>query len=180
MWETGFDPWVRKIRDWAINIHPHTHTHVHTCVHTHTHTDVKHFLNVSLTIWIFSLVMFLFKSFAHFFLFLSYVFFSSILSFFMQIWVSDLCHFSFLWKTSFNTTSGRSESEVKVLIAQSCPTLCDLMDCNPTGSSVHGILQARILEWVHSPLQGILPTQRSSPGLLHCRQILYHLSHQGS
>ena len=30
----------------------------------------------------------------------------------------------------------------------SCPTLCDLMDCSPLGSSVHGILQARILEWV--------------------------------
>ena len=32
--------------------------------------------------------------------------------------------------------------------AQSCPTLCDLTDCSPPGSSVHGILQARILEWV--------------------------------
>ena len=33
-------------------------------------------------------------------------------------------------------------------VAQSCPTLCDPVDCNPPGSSVHGILQARILEWV--------------------------------
>ena len=33
-------------------------------------------------------------------------------------------------------------------VAQSCPTLCDSMDCRPSGSSVHGILQARILEWV--------------------------------
>jgi len=32
----------------------------------------------------------------------------------------------------------------------------------------------------HSLLQGIFPTQGSNPGLLHCRQILYHLSHQGS
>ena len=31
---------------------------------------------------------------------------------------------------------------------QSCPTLCDPIDCSPPGSSVHGILQARILEWV--------------------------------
>ena len=38
----------------------------------------------------------------------------------------------------------KSESEV----AQSCPTLCDPVDCSPPGSSVHGILQARILEWV--------------------------------
>ena len=33
-------------------------------------------------------------------------------------------------------------------VAQSCPTLCDPMDCSPPGSSVHGIIQARILEWV--------------------------------
>ena len=35
-----------------------------------------------------------------------------------------------------------------VLLAQLCLTLCDTMDCNPPGSSVHRILQARILEWV--------------------------------
>ena len=34
------------------------------------------------------------------------------------------------------------------LVTQSCPTVCDLMDYSPPGSSVHGILQARILEWV--------------------------------
>ena len=33
-------------------------------------------------------------------------------------------------------------------LAQSCPTLCNLMDCSPPGSSVHGIFQARVLEWV--------------------------------
>ena len=38
----------------------------------------------------------------------------------------------------------KSESEV----AQLCPTLCDPVDCSPPGSSVHGILQARVLEWV--------------------------------
>ena len=37
---------------------------------------------------------------------------------------------------------------VVVLVAQSYPTLCDLMDYSPPDSSVHGILQARILEWV--------------------------------
>ena len=37
----------------------------------------------------------------------------------------------------------KSESEV----AQSCPTLCDVMDCSLPGSSVHGIFQARVLEW---------------------------------
>ena len=34
------------------------------------------------------------------------------------------------------------------LFVKSYPTLCDPMDCNPPGSSVHGILQARVLEWV--------------------------------
>ena len=37
--------------------------------------------------------------------------------------------------------------KVKVLVAQFCPTLWDPMDCGPPASSVHGILQARILEW---------------------------------
>ena len=37
--------------------------------------------------------------------------------------------------------------KVKVLVTQSCPTLCDPKDCSLPGSSVHGILQARILEW---------------------------------
>ena len=68
---------------------------------------------------------------------------------------------------------------MKVLVAQSCLPLCDPMDCSPPGSSVHGILQARILEWVSpSLLQGIFLTQESNPGLPHCRHILYHLSHQ--
>ena len=40
---------------------------------------------------------------------------------------------------------------MKVLVAQLCPTLCDPMDCSLPGSSVHGILQARILEWVVVP-----------------------------
>ena len=57
-----------------------------------------------------------------------------------------------------------SESEV----AQSCPTLCDPMDCSLPGSSVHGIFQVRVLEWVAisisrgSSLPGIEP---GSPAL---------------
>ena len=64
---------------------------------------------------------------------------------------------------------------VKVLAPQSCVTACDPMDCSP-GSSVHGILQARILEW-------IFLTQGSNPcllRLLYCSWILLPLSHQGS
>ena len=143
------------------------------------------------------------------------------------------------------TGSKTSASENEV--AQSCPTLCDPVDCSPPGSSAHGILQARLLEWVaisfsrgsswprnwiqvsrgrrfnlwatreaqesevaqscptlcdpmdcslpgfsvdfpgestgvgcHFLLQGIFLTQGSNPGLLHCRQTLYPLSHQRS
>ena len=71
------------------------------------------------------------------------------------------------------------ETEVKGKFAQSCQTL------HP-----HGLWPARLLCPWNSPskntgvnscsiLQGIFPTQGSNPGLLHCRQILYHLSHQG-
>ena len=50
------------------------------------------------------------------------------------------------------------------LVTQSCPTLCDPMDCSPPGSSVHRILQARILEWVVIPFFGDLPNQETEPG----------------
>ena len=46
---------------------------------------------------------------------------------------------------------------------QSCPTLCDPMDCSLPGSSVHGILQARILEWVACPPPGDLPDPGIEP-----------------
>ena len=54
----------------------------------------------------------------------------------------------------------------KSTVTQSCPTLCDPMDCRPPGSSVQGIFQARILEWVAiSYFRGIFPTQGSKPHL---------------
>jgi len=68
-------------------------------------------------------------------------------------------------------------------LLQSCPTLCDPIDHSHPGSSVHGIFQARILEWVAMPSSRYLSAQGSNPHLLyllHCRQILYLLSHQGS
>ena len=74
----------------------------------------------------------------------------------------------------------KNKKEVKALDTQSCLTFCNPMDCSPLGSSVHGITQAKILEWVaYFLLQGIFPTQGSNPGLLHCRQTLYRLSYQG-
>ena len=70
---------------------------------------------------------------------------------------------------------------VKVLATQSCPTLCDPMDCSPSGSSVHGDSPGKNTGMgIHSLLWGIIPTQGSNSGLLHCRRILYHLSHRGS
>ena len=43
------------------------------------------------------------------------------------------------------------KQKVKVLFTQSCPILCDPMNCSPPGFSVHGILKARILEWIAIP-----------------------------
>ena len=48
------------------------------------------------------------------------------------------------------------------LVIRSCPTLCDPMDCSPPGSSFHGILQARILEWPF-PSPGELPNPEIEP-----------------
>ena len=70
---------------------------------------------------------------------------------------------------------------MSVLFTQSCPSLCDPMDCNLPGSSAHGVFQARILKWVAIPFsRGIFPSQESNPGLLPYRQILYYLSYQRS
>ena len=57
-----------------------------------------------------------------------------------------------------------STSEVKVI--QSSSTLCDPMDCGLPGSSVHGILQARILQWVAMSLPGDLPDPGLNPHLM--------------
>ena len=59
-------------------------------------------------------------------------------------------------------------------VAQLCSTLCDTMDCSPPGSSVHGILQARILWVAVSSSRGSSLTQGSNPRLLHSREIPYH------
>ena len=67
------------------------------------------------------------------------------------------------------------------LVAQSCPSFCDPVDCSQPGSSVHGDSPCKNTGvGRHFSLQGIFLTQGTNPGLQHCRQILYHLSHQGS
>ena len=63
------------------------------------------------------------------------------------------------WK---NDSQTMKEVKVKVLVTQPWLTLCDPMDCSPPRLSAHGILQARILEWVAIfLLQGNLP----NPGI---------------
>ena len=67
------------------------------------------------------------------------------------------------------------------LVAQSCLTPCDPVDCSPPGSSGHGILQARTLEWVAILLfrGSSRPRDQTWVSCIN-RQILYSLSHQGS
>ena len=61
----------------------------------------------------------------------------------------------------------------EVLVAQLCPALCNPMDYSLPGSSVHGVLQVRIPEWVAMPSsRGIFLTQGLNLGLLLCRQTL--------
>ena len=66
---------------------------------------------------------------------------------------------------------------------QSCPTLCDSMDCSPPGSFVHGISQVRILEWVAMPSPRNLPNPgvKTHISYISCtgRGVLYLGSHMG-
>ena len=81
--------------------------------------------------------------------------------------------------------SSLKNSQVKYVCAcmhvkslQSCVTLCDSMDCSPPGSSVHGVLQVRILEWVVIPFSrgSSRPRDQAHVSYVSCigRQVLYH------
>ena len=63
-------------------------------------------------------------------------------------------------------------------LLQSCPSLCDPMDCSPPGSTVHGILQVRILEWVAMPSsrRSSSPRDWTRVSYVSCigRWVLYH------
>ena len=68
-----------------------------------------------------------------------------------------------------------------VLVAQSCLTLCDTMDRSPPGSSVHGILQARILGWVALPFSRGSSWPRDQTWVAPMAgRLFYHMSHQES
>ena len=77
--------------------------------------------------------------------------------------------------------TGNKSQKVKVLATQSYPTLGDPMDCCPPGSSVHGISQARILEWaaISYSRGSSRPRDRTQVSRIAGR-FLYHLSHLGS
>ena len=89
-----------------------------------------------------------------------------------------LCNFVFVQFLLYNEMNQRN---VLCLLAQSCLTLCNLMDCSLPGSSVYGDSPGKNTGvGCRALLQGIFPTQGSNPDLLHCRQILYQLRYQGS
>ena len=67
------------------------------------------------------------------------------------MWLSKLVISISFSGTLYYHVRYHENKEVKVLVAHSCPALCDPMDCSPPGSSVPGIVQARILEWVAIP-----------------------------
>ena len=76
-----------------------------------------------------------------------------------------------------------SESNFTVKVAQLCPTLCNALDLTElSGSSVHGIPQARILEWVAIPFSKVSSRlrDRTRASCVNCRQILSCLSRQES
>ena len=87
------------------------------------------------------------------------------------------------WKTHCSSwRSAEREVYIKCVVVLSHVWLfATPMDCSSPGSSVHRDSPGRNTGvGCHALLQGIFPTQESNPGLLHCRQILYQLSHQGS
>ena len=70
--------------------------------------------------------------------------------------------------------------KIKLLIVQSYLTLCDTTDLDPRLFCPWNSPGKNTGGGCHFLLQGIFPTQRWNPGLLHCRKILYCLRHQGS
>ena len=80
---------------------------------------------------------------------------SKILTAFLKVHVKYINLNIFISKT-MTIVHGRSKQKLPLVwvseVAQSCPTLCDPIDCSLPGSSVHGIFQARVLEWVAWPL----------------------------
>ena len=95
------------------------------------------------------------------------------------------CHFTLIkaHKMYKNTIVLISITEVKkfqYVCAQLCLPLCDLTDCSPPGSSVHGISQTRILEWIAIPSPGVLPDPGIKPKSPALQADFLLLSHWGN
>ena len=89
----------------------------------------------------------------------------------LDYFTANTRHFSFMLSR---------HSAVLCLVAQLYPTLCSPTNCSQPGTSVHGDSPGKNTGvGCHALLYGIFLTQGSNPGLPHCRQILYCLSHQG-
>ena len=74
-----------------------------------------------------------------------------------------------MWLIRDQSPKCTADTCVLCLVAQSCPTLCDPMDCSPQGSSIHGASPGKNPGvGCHVLLQGLFPTQGSNPSLLHC------------
>ena len=84
----------------------------------------------------------------------------------------------YIWGIEF--VDSTSSACVCVLVTQSCPILCNPRDCSPPVSYVHGILQARILEWVAIPFSRGSSQPRDQTWISCTAGGLCNLSHQGS
>ena len=82
------------------------------------------------------------------------------------------------WQSALTRAQSKTKMTVCAKSLQSCPTLWDSMDCSPPGSSVHGILQASILEWVAMPSSrgSSRPRDQTQVSYVSCtgRWVLYH------
>ena len=87
-------------------------------------------------------------------------------------------------KENPHSSNNNNKNHTRSIMLQLCPTLCDPMECGPRVSSVHGILQARILEWVAvlSSRGSSQPRDQTRISFVSSigRQVLYFLHHLGS
>ena len=91
----------------------------------------------------------------------------------VKVKVTQLCLTQNLYYTCYPFKSAAAAAKS----LQSCLTLCDPMDCSPPGSSVNGILQARILKWVAIPFSTYPGIKPRSHVFCTGRQVLYHWPH---
>ena len=111
---------------------------------------------------------------------LSHCLYTYVHSLFWNVWYCTKKSWNLISQKSFPSKeiTGNKQLPGLYLVTQSCPTLCNPMDCSPSGFSVHGILQARILKWVAMPsFRGSSrPRDRTCISYVSCigRQVLYH------